>query len=139
MRRFSMAILLFAFAGWAGAAQGFDLSGSWASQLTFSGGTLLPESSLTLDLRAPSWELETSWSLSGGKLTGQTIEISTTLGALGLTAGAAFSLEEGELGIGGSELLLEDIKIERAYLELSLSLGDFLLKLALVGSPDPGK
>lgn len=139
MKRVLLAGVLFSLVSWIGAAQGLDLSGSWSSRLTLLGGEPLPESSFTLDLRSPGWELVTAWSLTGGQLVGQTIELSSSLGALNLAVGASFKLEGGSWLTDDGSLLWEGLTLERGYLSLELELYNLRLKLTVVGSPGPGK
>ena len=127
-------VLLLGFAGMA-----MDISGMWDTTLTL-GGYPDPMSSLTLNLGlAEGWELTTVWSLEGSTLVGHEITLEGSLGALGISGGAAFRIPEGATPtqLGPLHFSLEGLELTGGYISLALSLGDFTFKLTLVEGAPP--
>jgi len=116
-----------------------DISGMWNTTLTL-GEYPDPMSSLTLNLGlAEGWELTTVWSLEGSTLVGHEITLEGSLGALGISGGAAFRIPEGATPtqIGPLYFSLEGLEFIGGYISLALSLGDFTFKLTLAEGAPP--
>lgn len=128
------ALLFFGFMGFAAA-----VSGTWNTSVVL-GEAFNPLSTLTLNFGlAGDWGLTTVWTLEGSAPVGHEIVLEGSLGALGISAGAAFRIsEEAALTqMGPASFSLDGLKFVGGYISFALSLGDFTFKLTLVEGTPP--
>ena len=125
-------VLLFGFMGLTA-----DLSGTWSTTIAI-GEEIAPLTDFTLQFGFADWKLTTSFTLEGTSLVGHELSLEASFGALGVSAGAAFSIPQGARlePLDPGFLSLGDLEFLGGYISFQLSLGDLKLKLTLVqGSP----
>ena len=125
------------------AAFAVDLSGEWASQLTFASGTVAASNTFTLHLAGSGWQLTTSWDPVLPAVSSHMLVLRGSLGVLTWTAGASFDLAaHGALPRlrGGEGLALwsaDGFALRSGFVSFDLVLGDLTLRLTLHQAPAP--
>jgi len=115
----------------------FDLSGEWATRVTFASGAAVPESTFTLNLTGGGWEVSNTWNLAAPALSVHTFAFQGSLGSLGVSVGASFRLstpggapavqQRQDLGLWSAD----GFTFRSGFVSFDLALGNLTLRLTL--------
>lgn len=118
-----------------------DLSGEWASQLTFGSAAVSARTTFTLHLAGSGWQLTSSWNPVLPEVSSHTLVLRGGLGALTWTAGASFDLAPRGGGLplsrahGQALWAAEGFAVRSGFVSFDLVLGNLTLRLTLHGAP----
>lgn len=123
-------------------ALALDLSGEWTAQMTFASGGVSPSTTFTLHLAGSGWRLASSWDPAFLDVSSHSLVLKSSLGPLGVTAGASFHLSTrtalASMGAGSdpSVWTADGFSFRGGFVSLELALGNLTLRLTFISGPE---
>lgn len=124
---------------WTGLA--VELSGAWASGVTFTSSGVSMSSAFTIHLGSPGWRLTSSWDPAFLELSDHALILQGSIGPLDVTAGVSFRLATrlamSEAGPQGalSAWSTDGFLFQSGFVSFEFALGNLTLRLTLHGAP----
>jgi len=123
-------------------ASAVDLSGEWTSGVTLTSGSVSMVSTFTLHLAGPGWQFASSWDPALLDVSRHSLVLKSSLGPLGVTAGASFRLATRAalvpIGAGSDPFLwsADGFSFRGGFVSLELAWGNLTLRLTFISGPE---